>query len=766
MKCLLKCEILNSNLYKILLNAQFRSPRVVQQLYVSKFSSKPHQNSKKVGKNDDLTKPGEFHVVDPLFDEILGILGTESIEFDRNSQFVSSATKETHFQRNMVSVESSACRLQGVCGNAGEKINDIKMDNLLAVENNGNRVPDEIDSIDISSIVDKVIEIVRCENGLESLEERLEKADFRYSEEVVVNVLKKCFKVPRLASRFFNWVKSREGFQHTTNTFTTMIKVAGKAKQFGMVEELVEDMDKSCCEKNLITWTVLVSLYGNTKRIGKALSVFEEMKKAGVEPDAVAYRTMLRLLCNSGKSDLALEFYTEMVRNEVDLDSDLYKLLLKCFALSGNIDAAHLVGENMIKIGIPEPEVYGLMLKNFCMAGKIMESLEFIRNLKNKNVSLETGMFSTLVKGLCSRDRITDAMEILEIMKKRNVFDQNIYGILISTYLRRDQVSEAFELFQEAKEYGNALVSTYTNLMQYLFWKNEFHKGLELYNEMLQLGMQLDSVAITAVAAGYIQQNRISEACEVFKSMDEMGTKPSSKSYTIFIKELCKICKADEIATVLNELEVFQQCNLDDILRKVRPYLEKKGEIEKLSAIRQMLRTSTSCPKNTDEVNSDHRNQSEPTQKSEANPRLQRSSAFSVESETRANDCPDAQEVLKLLLSSDDWCYIQENLEKLDFQFTPDLVVEILCNCRLNIGIALEFFSWIGKQRNYSHNEQSYNMAIKIAGRGKNFKQMRSLFYEMRRRGYSISADTWTIMIMQYGRTGLTDLALRVLIER
>lgn len=755
-----ECKMLNSVPYRILSNAKFLSPRVFQLLCISKFSSKPHQDSKKVGGNGDLTKPGGFQNVDPLFDEILGILGSEGTEFDRNSKFMLPAKKEIDSQRKMMNVESSACRLQGVCGNADEKEDLIKVDTLLSVENIGNRVSEEIESMDISSVVHKVIEIVRCENGLLSMEERLEKAGFRYSEEVIVNVLKKCFKVPRLASRFFDWVKSREGFQHTTNTFTAMIKVAGKAKEFGLVEKLVEDMEKSCCEKNLITWTVLVSLYGNTKRIGKALSVFEEMKKAGVEPDAVAYRTMLQLLCNFRKSDLALEFYTETVSNEVNVDVDLYKQLLKCFAYSGNIDAVHLVGENMINFGIPEPEVYGLMLKNLCIAGKITESLELIRDLKNKNVSLETGMFATLVKGLCSRDRITDAMEILEIMKKRNVFDQNIYGILISTYLRRDQVPEAFELFQEAKEYGNDLVSTYTNLMQHLFWKDEFHKGLELYDEMLRLGMQLDSVAITAVAAGYIQQNRVSEACEVFESMNEMGIKPTSKSFAIFTKELCKVCEADEVVEVLNEMQVFKQSNLDNILRQLRPFLEKKDEIEKLNAIRHIQRTSTSSPKSIHKVNADHRHQSEPTQKSEANPVLKRRSFFSVESETRVNDCPDAQEVLKVLLASDDWCRVRENLEKRDFHFTPDLVVQILRNCSLNIGIALEFFSWIGKQPGYCHNEQSYNMAMKIAGRGKNFKLMRSLFYEMKRRGYSISADTWTIMIMQYGRTGLTDLAL------
>ncbi|KAG6438219.1 hypothetical protein SASPL_103156 [Salvia splendens] len=311
---------------------------------------------------------------------------------------------------------------------------------------------------------------------------------------------------------------------------------------------------------------------------------------------------MPRAVCNARKADIALEFYEDMVRNEVKLDVDLCIQLMKCFALCGNIDAARSVGENMIKSEIPESQVYGMMLKSFCIAGKITESLELIRDLENKDVSLDMGMFEALVKGLCCRDRIEDAMEILEILKKRDVFDQNIYGILISAYLGTNRVSEEFGLFQEAKGYGNVLVSTYTNLMQHFFWKGEFHKGLELYNEMLRLGLRLDSVAIPAVAAGYVQQNRISEALDVFKSMFEMGIRPSSKSYLVFIKEVRKICKADEVVEILNEMQVCKLSNVDEILSEARSYLEKKGEVEKVNAINSFC---TSFHRSVNEKNAD-----------------------------------------------------------------------------------------------------------------------------------------------------------------
>ncbi|KAK4477057.1 hypothetical protein RD792_016259 [Penstemon davidsonii] len=719
MRHLFKGGFLNSNACNTFVNSHFHFPRVVQLVYFSILSNNPSSNLLQNSKN--LKNHREIQGSGPLFSEILSILGTEDIVVDKNDPYGFLISKETKLKGSVKFAEPS----ESVCENANEK---IKVENLPILANNEKgAMHDRIELKDVSPIVHQITKIVRGENGME---ERLEKADFYYNEGVVEKVIKRCFKVPHLALRFFNWVKSREGFGHTVNTFNTMIHVAAEAKESGLVERLVEEMEKSSCEKNVKTWTLLVSCYGKAKIIGKALSMFEEMKKASIEPDAIAYRIMLQALCKARKSDIALEFYKEMLHNEVAIDEKLFKKLLNCFALCGDVDSVHLVGDNMISIsGIPEPSVYCLMLKSFCIGGLIQDALELIRGMKNKNIDLDSEAFETLVKGLCSTDRIEDAMEIVEIMKKRNVFARNIYGVLINAYLRRNKASDAINLFQEVKNSGDVSVSIYTNLMQYFFLKNEFPKGIELYYDMIERGIELDSVAIIAVAVGYIRQNRILEAWKVFKSMNEKGITETGKEYTIFINEISKIPKTDEIVKVLNEMLT---------------YLEKKGETKKLESIKLIQRAYK------EESNCNQSDQIKPFGEIESD---------QVE-KIRSSHNQDVREVCQILSSSKGWYFIQRKLENCYFQFTPELVVETLRNSRLNNGMALKFFSWIGKQSGYSHNAESYNMAMKIAGQGKDFKHMRSLFYEMKRRDCLITSDTWTIMIMQYGRTGLTDMAL------
>ena len=123
------------------------------------------------------------------------------------------------------------------------------------------------------------------------------------------------------------------------------------------------------------------------------------------------------------------------------------------------------------------------------------------------------------------------------------------------------------------------------------------------------------------------------------------------------------------------------------------------------------------------------------------------------------------QEICRIFSTSMDWCLIEEALEKCIVKFTSQLVVEILRNCSLHGHAALLFFSQLGKRDGSSHTIETYNIGIKISGCSKNFRSMRNLFFEIRRKGHLITPNTWTIMIMQYGQVDLTEIVLRNFVE-
>ncbi|KAK6160839.1 hypothetical protein DH2020_004220 [Rehmannia glutinosa] len=612
--------------------------------------------------------------------------------------------------------------------------------------------------------VTRILGILRLLSLRWTLEQLLELGLVHLSVRVFQGVFKIYFFVECYVFNVGNWKSSMIAFYYTTNFFNCFCCLA-RCERRGHKRSMEERNKNSYIDD---IKDISIRIKSLAKARGKSNILFEEegYGESGYTPICFVVAWILSLLIFFRQLELADKFRKIKIRLENAIVRDATKRIKDKIAWSGKLFVAwYPIILGRTKVGPCSSHVLTSAFRAFFFCLKILEQCKIFKQRRNAKDKIEIEFLQFLHRGTVKTIKYGVYLEIKEVLKCLTLHgeDSDNHCFSIGTYLRRNEVSEAFNLFQDAKKHGNIPVSTYTNLMQHLFWKNEFQKGLELYNEMLEMGIPLDSVAITAVAAGYTQQNCTSEAWKVFKSMDEKGIKPTSKSYTILIKELCKVSKTDEIVKVLTEMKVRKVNVRDDIFRQVVSYMEKQGEIEKLNEVMRIQRGLTFCPRGRgrEELNADQRNQPGLIGKSEPNQIAEkRLPDCFPESSARFYDNSDIKEVCRILNSSTDWCFIQEKLENLHFHFTPDLVVDIVRNSGLNIGTALKFFSWIGKQTGYSHNELSYNMALKIAGQGKNFKQMRSLFYEMSRRGCSITSDTWTIMIMQYGRTGLTDIAL------
>ena len=739
------------------LNSQLSAYQIFHFSSLSK-SSKP-SHSKKT-QEPQLKGHAETKTINSLFKEITEILGADVVIPDR-TPYGFFIPRETHVGDNEISGEFKY-REEGVCGNAELNNGLQKEGSLLAF---GDIKVGALNETDVSAVVHEITGIVRAENCTASMEERLDKVGFQLEPEIVEKVLKRCYKVPHLAYRFFNWVKTKDGFCHTTKTYNTMLYTAGEAREFSVVDVLLEEMEKYSCERDIKTWTILIQQYGKAKLVGKALLVHEKMRKSGCEPDVEVYEVTLHSLCDAGKGEIALEIYKEMVQREMEPNLSLYKMLLNCLAKSGDVSAVQSVADDMIRVSqIPEHDVHVCVLKSYCVAGRIREALELIRDLKNKEIQLDYEVSETLVKGLSRANRIADALEIVEIMKRKDFVDGKVYGIIINGYLRRNELSKALDLFQSMKEFGHLpTTSTYTELMQHLFRSNEYQKCCELYDEMLERGVEIDSVAVMAIVAGHVRQDHISEAWEVFETMEDKGIKPTWKSYSIFIKELCKVLRTDEIIKVLGKMQASKMFICDEIFEWVISCMERKGEMDNIRKVKQMHRICRLHSLNDEVTRNDLSREEELHVDSNCNESVQgRVDWNSVKPLSKAYDEQDLQEVLRILSSLEDWPIIQDALEKCTIQFTPELVAETLRNCGMHGNAALHFFAWVGKQNGFCQTTETYNMAMKVSGRGKDFKHMRSLFYEMRRRGFLIPPDTWAIMIMQYGRTGLTEIALKI----
>lgn len=145
--------------------------------------------------------------------------------------------------------------------------------------------------------------------------------------------------------------------------------------------------------------------------------------------------------------------------------------------------------------------------------------------------------------------------------------------------------------------------------------------------------------------------------------MESQGIRPTWKSYSVFIKELCKASRTDDIV---------KDCNQRCI---------HKGEFALKEKVQQMHTASKLVLENFQE--SSMRNEAEEDtvvgqSKSEKVDCLVLHPILKTYSEQ------DVRDVCRILSSSLDWPSIEEKLEKSNIEFTPEFVMEILQICSMH----------------------------------------------------------------------------------
>ncbi|TVU33779.1 hypothetical protein EJB05_15586, partial [Eragrostis curvula] len=660
----------------------------------------------------------------------------------------------------------------------------VDMETLCRLE--GYTAAGDSDFINNNEAVQRITEVIRSEAPRSSMEQRLDTLGAFYTPNVVNMVLKRCFKARQLGFWFFNWVKRVPGYHHTTGTYNTMLYIAGEAKSLGIMEELVVEMDREMCPKDVKTWTIQIASYGKARQIGKMLSTFDAMRKSGsVAIDGKVYRTILRALCHSDKPELALEFYKDMPKN-MEVGSDILRLLMRCLAtLDSGVEAVCLVRDDMIK-GMKHAEEYCYMeaLQSLCISGKLEEAFQIFQQMKNKSMANSCAL-ETILRGLCRAGRMDEALQIMEYMKSRSGISSTAYGFLIHGYLKKGEHTKALDLVGVMREYGIApLVSSYTQLMQHLFAINQYEEACGLYEDMLKDKVEPDVVAITALIGGHVCSGHISEAWDVFKNLDKNGQKPTLKAYTVFIQELCKASRPLDALELLKKMleSEFRPsevtfCSVTSALRD-KCYLEEASYAERMQAsfnLRSPRDGLQSSPLySVDNVDKFKRLcNSNPIDKelalefishcSDQNDKISSSSLPNDHQKEQAQDCSDGdvEEIFQILSSSDGWESTQQALEMRSVHFGPKLVEAILKRCKRNSRAALQFFSWVGRRPYYMPTTQTYNTAMKLAGSAKDFKHMWYLYREMIRTGCSPTVDTWNLLVCQYGNAGLSEKALQ-----
>ncbi|KAK4799651.1 hypothetical protein SAY86_025016 [Trapa natans] len=306
-----------------------------------------------------------------------------------------------------------------------------------------------------------------------------------------------------VALGFFDWLKDHPGYKHDGHTYTTMIGILGRSRQFGAINKLLDQMVRDGCQPNVVTYNRLIHSYGRANYLKEAMNIFKQMQEVGIEPDRVTYCTLIDIHAKAGFFDIAMDMYRTMQAAGLSLDAFTYSVMINCLGKAGYLADAHRLFTEMVDQGcVPNVVTFNIMIALHAKARNYETALELYRDMQSAGYKPDKITYSIVMEALghCGRPEEAEAV-YCEMAQKNWVPDEPVYGLLVDMWGKVGQVEKASE------------------------W----------YRAMLDAGLRPNVPTCNSLLGAFLRVRRLSDAYDVLQGMFQLGLSPSLQTYTLLL---------------------------------------------------------------------------------------------------------------------------------------------------------------------------------------------------------------------------------------
>ncbi|KAL5982497.1 hypothetical protein ACLOJK_016570 [Asimina triloba] len=351
-------------------------------------------------------------------------------------------------------------------------------------------------------VVDHVYQILHRLKWGTSAEEALKNLNQRLDAYQANQVLK-LLEDHLVAISFFYWLKRQDGFKHDEHSYTTMIGILGRARQFGAMRRLLDEMIRDGCRPNVVTYNRLIHSYGRANYLDEAINVFYHMQKVGCRPDRVTYCTLIDIHAKAGYLDVAMDMYRRMQKEGIYPDTFTYSVIINCLGKAGHLSAAYKLFCEMIAQGcVPNIVTYNIMIALQAKARNYPSALKLYRDMQTAGFRPDNVTYSIVMEVLGHCGYLEEAEALYAEMKRGDrVPDEPVYGLLVDLWGKAGNVDKA--------------------------------RGW--YESMLDAGLRPNVPTCNSLLSAFLRAHRFSDAFDVLQSMLNLGLQPSLQTYTLLL---------------------------------------------------------------------------------------------------------------------------------------------------------------------------------------------------------------------------------------
>ncbi|GMH21448.1 hypothetical protein Nepgr_023290 [Nepenthes gracilis] len=351
-------------------------------------------------------------------------------------------------------------------------------------------------------VVESVLDVLRRLKWGPATESSLRNLNFSLDAYQANQVLKQ-IQDYTVALGFFYWLKRQPGFKHDGHTYTTMVGILGRAKEFDAINNFLSEMIRDGCHPNVVTYNRIIHSYGRANYLNEAVDVFRQMQEVGCQPDRVTYCTLIDIHAKAGFLDVAMYMYQRMQSAGLSPDTFTYSVIINCLGKAGHLAAAHGLFCEMVNQGcIPNLVTYNIMVALHAKARNYPVALGIYRDMQNAGYEPDKVTYSIVMEVLGQCGYLEEAEALVAEMERKNwVPDEPVYGLLVDLWGKT----------------GNA------------------EKALGWYQAMLNAGLYPNVPTCNSLLSAFLRVGRLVDAYNLLQSILQMGLSPSLQTYTLLL---------------------------------------------------------------------------------------------------------------------------------------------------------------------------------------------------------------------------------------
>lgn len=357
-------------------------------------------------------------------------------------------------------------------------------------------------------------------------------------------------KVWQRAMEIFEWFKRKGCYELNVIHYNIMIRILGKARRWGELEMLRDEMEKKGIESVNSTYGTLIDVYSKGGIREKAMYWLDIMNKKEMEPDEVTMGIVVQMYKTAGQFEKAEEFFKKW---------SVRKSVVESLAVNGTnnnsttkVEALSVDAHTHVCLS---SYTYNTLIDTYGKAGRLKDACETFELMLREGIVPNTVTLNTMIHMLGNHGRLEEVASLMQKMEQLQcVPDTRTYNILISLHVKHDNIIVAkgyFEKMQDSSLEPDAV--SYRTLLYAFSIRHMVSEAEELVSEMNKRDLEIDEFTQSSLTRMYIDSGMLEKSWLWFNRFHIQG-KMSPECYSATIDAF------GERGHILEAEKVFKCC--------------------------------------------------------------------------------------------------------------------------------------------------------------------------------------------------------------